>query len=93
MCNFDPKIWISGAKSNFFCHGITIFVNRAYHQYTIGYNIPIGITPKKISVSEVWVFFQGSPRFLAILSNAQSLVQVPLILDHDQRNLVGPSGP
>ena len=34
MCNLDPKIWIFGAKSQFFCFGIAIFVNSAYHQYT-----------------------------------------------------------
>ena len=61
------NIW---GQKPIFGFGITIFVHRAYHQYTIGYNIPIGITPKKISVSEVWVIFQGSPRFLAILGSA-----------------------
>ena len=66
MFNFDPKTWIFGAKSQFFCLGIAIFVIRAYHQYTQGYNFPIQTTPKKISVSELWVIFLGSPRFLAI---------------------------
>ena len=41
-------------------------VNRAYHKYTWGYNFPIGTTPRKISISEQWVIFQGSPRFLAV---------------------------
>ena len=66
MCNFDPKIWIFGAKSQFFCYGIAIFVNRAYHQCTRGYCFSIRTT-KKNSVSELWIIFQGSPRFLAIL--------------------------
>ena len=30
---------------------IAIFVNRAYHKYTWGYNFPIGTTPKKSSVN------------------------------------------
>ena len=44
---------------------IAIFVNRAYHKYTRGYNFPIR-TPKNISVSEQWVIFRGSPLFLAL---------------------------
>ena len=46
---------------------IAIFVNRAYHKYTRGYNFPIGTTPKKIIVSELGVIFRGSPLFLAVL--------------------------
>ena len=46
---------------------IAIFVNRAYHKYTQGYNFPIGTTPKKNSVSELGVIFWGSPLFLAVL--------------------------
>ena len=56
-------IW--GQKS-IFCFGIAIFVNRAHHQYTRGYSFPIRTTPKKNSVSKLWVIFWGSPRFLAI---------------------------
>ena len=44
---FWPKnldIW--GQKS-IFCMVIAIFVNRAYHQYTRGYNFPIRTTPKE----------------------------------------------
>ena len=48
-----------------------IFVNRAHHQYAQGYNSPIQTTPKKISVSELWVIFQGSPLFLALLGLCQ----------------------
>ena len=47
-----------------------IFVNGAYHQYTRGYNFPIGTTPKKISVSELGVIFGGSPLFLALLGHS-----------------------
>ena len=46
---------------------IAIFVNRAYHQYARDYNFPIWTIPKKISVSELWVIFWGSPLFLAVL--------------------------
>ena len=49
---------------------ITIFVNRAHHQYARGYNFPIRTTPK-ISVSELWVIFWGSPLFLALLGLCQ----------------------
>ena len=38
MCFFEPKIWIFGAKSHFFCMVIAIFVNRAYHKYAWGHN-------------------------------------------------------
>ena len=53
MYNFEPKIWIFWAKSQFLME-IAIFVKRAYHQYTQGYNFPIWTTPKKVSVSELW---------------------------------------
>ena len=56
-------IW--GQKS-IFCFDIAIFVNRAYHQNTWGYKFSIQTTPKKFSVSELWVIFLGSLRFLAI---------------------------
>ena len=32
---------------------IAIFVDRAYHQYTQGYNFPMRTTPKKISFFEL----------------------------------------
>ena len=66
MYNFDPKIWIFWAKSQFLME-IAIFVKRAYHQYARGYNFPIQTTPKKYSVSELWVIFRGSSLFLAVL--------------------------
>ena len=59
-------IW--GQKS-IFCFEIMIFVNRAHHQYSRGNKFPIQTTPKN-SVSELWVIFRGSPRFLAILSHS-----------------------
>ena len=40
---------------------IAIFVNRAYHHYTRGYNFPIGTTPNKISISELGVIFGAHP--------------------------------
>ena len=49
---------------------IAIFVNRAYHNYTQGYNFPIQTTPKKISISELGVIFRGSPLFLALLGHS-----------------------
>ena len=45
---------------------IAIFVNRAYHKYTRGYNFPIRTFPKKNSVSEQWVIFRGSSLFFAL---------------------------
>ena len=50
---------------------IAIFVNRAYHHYTRGYNFPIRRAPKRISVSELGVIFGGSPLFLAVLGLCQ----------------------
>ena len=49
---------------------------RAYHKYARGHNFPIRTTPIKISVSEQWVIFWGSPWFLAIPT---LLWKVPLI--------------
>ena len=48
---------------------IAIFVNRAYHKYTRGYNFPIQTSPKKISVSEQLVIFRGSPRVFGRFPN------------------------
>ena len=47
MGNFDRKVWIFGAKSQFLCFEIMIFVNRAHHQYSRGNKFPIQTTPKK----------------------------------------------
>ena len=63
----NSDIW--GQKS-FFVLGSRFFV-RKYHQYTQGYNFPIGTTQPKFSVSERWVIFWDSPRFLAIFGSAQ----------------------
>ena len=63
---FWSKNWDIWGKRLTFCKVIAIFVNRAYHKYTRGYNFPIW-TPKKISVSELGVIFWGSPLFLALL--------------------------
>ena len=68
MCFFDPKIWIFGAKSQFFCLVIAIFVNGANNHYTWGYNFSIGTTPKKIS--ELGGIFWGSPLFLAVFGHS-----------------------
>merc|ERR1712004_879195 len=69
MCFFDPKIWIFGAKSQFFCLVIAIFVDGTNDHYTRGSNFPIGTTPKKLSVSELGVIFWGSPLFLAVFGH------------------------
>ena len=63
-CNFDMKIWIFWAKSQFIVLEVQY---RAYDKYTRGYNFHIRTTPQKISVSEQWVIFRGSPLFLAVL--------------------------
>ena len=65
MCNFNPKFWIFGAKSQIL-YGNRDFVNRAYQQYAPGYNIPIRTSPKRILASELWVILRGSPLFLAV---------------------------
>ena len=70
MCFFDPKIWIFGAKSQFVCLVIPIFVDGTNDHYTRGYNFPIGTTPKKNSVSELGVIFWGSPLFLAVFGHS-----------------------
>ena len=90
---FRPKnldIW--GQKS-IFCMGIAIFVNRAYHKYTRGYKFHIRTTPKKISVSEQWVIFQGSPLFLALLGLCRIISISTLNFGRFQLNLVETSGP
>ena len=68
-CAFlTPKIWIFGAKSQFFCIVIAIFVHGAMDHNTRGYNFPIGTTPKKIS--KLGVIFGGSPLFLAAFGHS-----------------------
>ena len=66
MCFWPKNLDIWGKKS-IFGVVIAIFVNRAYHQYAWGYNFPIRTTPTQISVSMLWVIFQGSPLFMALL--------------------------
>ena len=43
---------------------IEIYVDKAYHKYTRGYDFPIQTTPKKFSVTKHWVIFWGC--FLAV---------------------------
>ena len=50
----DENLDICGQKS-FFCIGIASFVNRAYYQYTRGYNFPIRTTLKKF----LWLEFRS----------------------------------
>ena len=64
---FLPKNLDIWGKKSIFCMVMAIFVNRAYHKYARGYNFPIQTNPKKISVSEQGLIFQGSPLFLAVL--------------------------
>ena len=92
MCFFDPKIWILGQKVNF-CMVIAIFVNRAYHKYTRGYNFPFGPPPKKFLFPSDGSIFRAHPCFWPFRAIPTSEVKVPLILDRFQRNLVKPSGP
>ena len=47
------KFWIFGAKSLFFCMVIAIFVNRAYHKNTRGYNFSNQTTPQRNSICEL----------------------------------------
>ena len=64
----DPdQLDIWGKNGSIFCMVIAIFVNKAYHQYAWGYNFHIRTNPKKISVTELGIIFQGSPLFLALL--------------------------
>ena len=62
MCYFDPKIWIFGAKSQFF-----FVLSTAHITSTPGAStFPFGPPQIKISVSELWVIFRGSFLFLAV---------------------------
>ena len=63
---FWPEFFLClGPKGIFFVWESRFFVKRAYHRYAWGCPKKVS-TPKKISVSELWVIFGGSPRFLAI---------------------------
>ena len=66
MCFFDPKIWIFGAKSQFFVLEPRFLSTGHITSTPQGNNFLIQTTPKKISVSELCVIFWDSPRFLAI---------------------------
>ena len=69
MCFFYPKIRILGRKVNFL-YGNCNFFQEGISQVCRGYNFPIWITPKKISVSELCVIFRGSPLFLAVFGHS-----------------------
>ena len=43
---FSKKLDIWGQKL-IFCFGTAIFVNRPYHQYTLGHNFPIALDPTR----------------------------------------------
>ena len=90
FCPQNLDIW--GQKS-IFGLVIAIFVDGANDHYTRGYNLPIGTTPKKISVSELGVIFWGSPLFLAVLGLCHDRGIGTLFLERFQRNLVESSGP
>ena len=62
MCFFDPKIWIFGAKSQFF-----YFCQWGISQVYPGLQLSHSDHPEKISVSELGFIFLGSPLFLAVL--------------------------
>ena len=63
MCNFDLEIWIFWAKIQLFVLELQ-FLSTV--QITTIHDFPIRTTPRKNSVSELWVILWGSPRFLAI---------------------------
>ena len=68
---------------------IAIFVDGTNDHYTRGYNFPIGTTPKKISVSELWVIFQVSPWFLAISGHSHFAIISTLNFGPSSRKLGG----
>ena len=58
--------WIFGAKSQFFCMVIAIFVNRAYyHAVCLGLQLSHS-DHQKNCIFKLWVFFWGSPYFLLL---------------------------
>ena len=68
MCFFDPKIWIYGAKTQFYVLE-SRFLSKGHttiDQYTRATIFQFGPPHKKISVSEVWVIFRGLPWFLTV---------------------------
>ena len=68
------KFGYLGPKVNFFCMAIAILVNMAYHQYTKGYNFPIGTTPIKFPIPSYGSFSGAHPYFWPFRAIPQSLV-------------------
>ena len=69
MCNFDPKIWIFGAKSHFLVLELRFLSTGHITSIPEASTFPFE-PPRNISVSEVQAIFRGSPLFLAILGHS-----------------------
>ena len=90
MCNFNPKIWIFGAKSQFFVLQ-SRFLSTGHITSTIGATaFPLGPPRKNFRFRAMGHFPGLTPVFghFGLLS----LQKYKYRLDRCQRNLVGPSG-
>ena len=94
MCFFDPKIWIFGAKSQFFCLVIAIFCWWSKWPLYPGLQLSHRNHPRKIFRFRArGHFFGAHPCFWLFLAIPTLEVQLPLILVQFQRNSGEPSGP
>ena len=57
--------WIFGAEVDY------LFCQQGISLIYLGLNFPIQTNPKKISLSQLWVIFRGSPLFWAVLGLCQ----------------------
>ena len=75
MCNFDPKIGIFGAKSQFFVLE-SRYLSTGHITSMPGLQLSHSDHPEKISVSVLWVIFRGSPLVLAVSGHSHFAITV-----------------
>ena len=71
---FYPKIWIFGAKSQFFFN--CDICQQGISPVFPGLQLSHSDHPEKISVSVLWVIFRGSPLVLAVSGHSHFAITV-----------------
>ena len=93
MCFFDPKIWIFGAKSQFFVLELRFLSIGHITNVPRATTFPFGPPPKKFVFPSYGSFSRVQPGFWSFRACVTSQSWVPLILDRGQQNFVEQSGP
>merc|ERR1711978_444837 len=93
MCFFDPKIWIFGAKSQFFVLTLRFLLMEQMTTIPGAPTFPSELPPKKFPFPGKGSFFGAHPCFWPFLAIDALEGQLPLILVRFQRNSGESSGP